>query len=72
MRKHIIFVILIFAITLLPKNYAISLLNEIYLIKSFLINTSFFPFIGFSGFKIKEEMMQTKVQAFLRHKDEGE
>ena len=25
-----------------------------------------------SGFKIKEEMMQTKVQAFLRHKDEGE
>ena len=25
-----------------------------------------------SGFKIKEEMMQTKVQSFLRHKDEGE
>ena len=25
-----------------------------------------------SGFKIKEEMMQTKVQSFLKHKDEGE
>lgn len=25
-----------------------------------------------SGFKIKEEMMQTKVQAFLNHKEQGE
>ncbi len=25
-----------------------------------------------SGFKIKEEMMQTKVQSFLKHKDKGE
>jgi hypothetical protein len=25
-----------------------------------------------TGFKIKEEMMQTKVQSFLKHKDEGE
>ncbi len=25
-----------------------------------------------SGFKIKEEMMQTKVQSFLRHKDKGD
>ena len=25
-----------------------------------------------SGFKIKEEMMQTKVQSFLRHKNKGE
>lgn len=25
-----------------------------------------------SGFKIKEEMMQTKVQSFLKHKNEGE
>ena len=24
-----------------------------------------------TGFKIKEEMMQTKVQSFLKHKDEG-
>jgi hypothetical protein len=25
-----------------------------------------------TGFKIKEEMMQTKVQSFLKHKDTGE
>ena len=25
-----------------------------------------------TGFKIKQEMMQTKVQSFLKHKDEGE